>query len=357
MRFIKLAAVLTFVILALLTLSSCDSDDASPNKSTEATDTKIHEKEENETVTVSRKKRDCVSITDEIILGVTSDGKAYAVGGTDASGDVSVVEKWERVTGVSAGTNHMLGLCSDGSVLSAGRYGISETSSWTDIVDIHAGHELSFGLRSDGTLAVTRLTDSNFEKWESVVDVVGRGDSVYGLRSDGRVYIGNTSAPVSENVKSVHPNVYFAVFLKNDGTVELSDQEYMNKCEGISEWTDIVDVSTYYTNLVVGLRSDGTVVAVGNNKAGQCDVGEWTDIVDVAAGYSHTVGLRSDGTVVAVGSNGYGQCNVEEWRDIVSVFAGEIVTVGIKSDGSVVATGSLWNGLGNINEWNNMKLD
>lgn len=30
----------------------------------------------------------------------------------------------------------------------------------------------------------------------------------------------------------------------------------------------------------------------------------------VAAGYLHTVGLRSDGTVVAVGWNYAGQCNV-----------------------------------------------
>jgi alpha-tubulin suppressor-like RCC1 family protein len=30
----------------------------------------------------------------------------------------------------------------------------------------------------------------------------------------------------------------------------------------------------------------------------------------VAAGYTHTVGLKSDGTVVAVGYNYYGQCEV-----------------------------------------------
>ena len=51
----------------------------------------------------------------------------------------------------------------------------------------------------------------------------------------------------------------------------------------------------------VGLKSDGTVVAVGNNIDGQLNVGSWTDIVQVAAGRYHTVGLKSDGTVVAVG--------------------------------------------------------
>jgi hypothetical protein len=63
----------------------------------------------------------------------------------------------------------------------------------------------------------------------------------------------------------------------------------------------------------VGLKSDGTVVAVGNNAYGQCDVEDWTDIVAIAAGKSHTVGLKSDGTVVAVGNNEYGQCDVDNW--------------------------------------------
>ena len=44
----------------------------------------------------------------------------------------------------------------------------------------------------------------------------------------------------------------------------------------------------------------------------------------VAAGFRHTVGLKSEGTVVAVGSNRYGQCEVSSWRDIAQVDAGEI---------------------------------
>jgi hypothetical protein len=51
----------------------------------------------------------------------------------------------------------------------------------------------------------------------------------------------------------------------------------------------------------VGLKTDGTVVAVGWNYYTQCYVGGWTDIVQVAAGDAHTVGVKSDGTVVAAG--------------------------------------------------------
>lgn len=57
----------------------------------------------------------------------------------------------------------------------------------------------------------------------------------------------------------------------------------------------------------VGLKSDGTVVAVGRNEDDQCDVSDWSDIVAISAGDFNTVGLKSDGTVVAVGDNHYGQ--------------------------------------------------
>ena len=66
----------------------------------------------------------------------------------------------------------------------------------------------------------------------------------------------------------------------------------------------------------VGLKSDGTAVAVGYNYEGPCSVSAWTDIVAVSAGYAYTVGLKSDGTVVAVGSNNHSQCDVSDWTNI-----------------------------------------
>lgn len=99
----------------------------------------------------------------------------------------------------------------------------------------------------------------------------------------------------------------------------------------------------------VGLKSDGTVVAVGNNKHGECNVSGWHDMVAVAAGNvhmatntgnAHTIGLKSDGSVIAVGWNEHGQCNVSSWRDIVAVAAGCAHTLGLKSDGTVVAVGN-----------------
>jgi hypothetical protein len=55
-------------------------------------------------------------------------------------------------------------------------------------------------------------------------------------------------------------------------------------------------------------------VASGYNSYGQCEVSGWTDIIQVAAGDWHTVGLKSDGTVIAIGDNRSKQCNVTDWR-------------------------------------------
>ena len=89
----------------------------------------------------------------------------------------------------------------------------------------------------------------------------------------------------------------------------------------------------------VGVKSDGTVLATGDNRFHQCEVSSWTNITQVAAGTIHTVGLRSDGTVVACGDNSVDQCEVSSWTDIVAVAAAAYDTIGLRSDGTVVACG------------------
>jgi len=89
--------------------------------------------------------------------------------------------------------------------------------------------------------------------------------------------------------------------------------------------TPMVAAGYYHT---VGLKADGTMVAVGSNYYGQCDVGNWTDVIQIAAGSQHTVGVKADGTVVAVGYNGGGQCDVSNWTDVIQIAAGSDHTVG-----------------------------
>jgi len=106
--------------------------------------------------------------------------------------------------------------------------------------------------------------------------------------------------------------------------------------ERIAKYQVCVSISDSHT---ISLKTDGTVVAVGSNSKGQCNVSGWRYIVAVAAGDYHTIGLKADGTVVAVGSNRYGQCDVSGWQNIIAIVAGDHRTVGLKADGTVVAVG------------------
>jgi hypothetical protein len=139
------------------------------------------------------------------------------------------------------------------------------------------------------------------------------------------------------------------VGLRSDGTALAAGNNGYGQCN-VSDWTDITQIAAGYLH-TVGLRSDGTVVAVGYNGYGECTVGDWTDITQVSTTTVHTVGLKSDGTVVAVGRNLYGECDLDNWAGITQVAAGGAHTVGLKSDGTVVAVGNSDFGECNVDGW------
>ncbi len=154
--------------------------------------------------------------------------------------------------------------------------------------------------------------------------------------------------------ETISAELYHTVGLKEDGTVIAIGNNDYGQCD-VEDWKDIVAISTnsFYT---VGLKSDRTVVAVGNIVDEECNVKDWKDIVAISAGESHIVGLKSNGTVVAIGGNWNGQCNVEDWTDIIAISAGYAHTVGLKSDGTVVATEYLgdkeaYNGQCDVEDW------
>ncbi len=91
-----------------------------------------------------------------------------------------------------------------------------------------------------------------------------------------------------------------------------------------NEYTPMVAASYH----IVGLKSDGTVIAVGHDWWGECNVGSWRRVIQVASGGYHTVGLESDGTVIAAGSGWQGQRDgIANWTEITQVAAGEYHTV------------------------------
>ena len=134
------------------------------------------------------------------------------------------------------------------------------------------------------------------------------------------------------------PAECFLMGLRKDGTIMVEIQKDESKMCDVSGWHDIARIACGEEH-TVGLKKDGTVVAVGNNDDGKCNVSGWTNIVDIACGDFITVGLRSDGTVIAAGENEYGQCDlIRDWKDICAVFVNNMHTFGLRKDGAILMT-------------------
>jgi hypothetical protein len=155
------------------------------------------------------------------------------------------------------------------------------------------------------------------------------------------------------DVSTIAAGAYHTVGLKEDGTAVAVGYNGDGELD-VSSWTNIkaVTAGAYHT---VGLKEDGTVVAVGDNSDGELNVSSWTNIKAMAAGWGHTVGLKEDGTVMAVGYNDYGQLNVSSWTSIKAITAGVYHTVGLKEDGTVVAVGNNDYNQLNVSTWTNIK--
>ena len=144
--------------------------------------------------------------------------------------------------------------------------------------------------------------------------------------------------------------------VRTDGTVAQTPFPETPMEKAITRWRDIIAISTYpggnhiKGHHLVGLKSDGTVVAAGNNEYGQCNVENWKNIVAIAAGQYHTIGLTKDGYVVSTqfpsdqdnlfvdSDRCHGQTDVEDWKDVTYISASEDFSVGITKSGEILIT-------------------
>ena len=98
---------------------------------------------------------------------------------------------------------------------------------------------------------------------------------------------------------------------------------YYEDISGTDDWEGMLEAQSLYRTVPVFLDSAERILALDTRIAAL-----WNEIAvrDAAsAGGLRTVGLKSDGTVVAVGNNYLGQCDVGTWTDIVAVSAGAII--------------------------------
>lgn len=359
---------------------------------------------------------DIVAITagENCIIGLKADGTVETVGIYKSCG----VSDWTDIATIVTSGKSIVGLKIDGTVVYYGDDDICDITDWVDIVAIsidEAGYNI-VGLKSDGTVVST--VEDYSDDWKDIADplcmqrkptkrkqnveenalinkkatetqyrtaseylnnpksaiqlqsaimyfhslgerknltklyAVNRlsvldcsKDRTIAIRSNGTVIqtdtklVGFGKRHISNwtDIISVAVGHYHTVGLKSNGTV-IAIGEWCGHPVFVDNWTEIVAIAAGWTH-AVGLKSNGTVFVTDSNNSNRYDVSNWRDIVAVSAGWDCVIGLKSDGTVVATGNNRCQQCNVSNWTDIVAISAGDQHTVGLKSDGTVVVCG------------------
>ena len=271
---------------------------------------------------------------------------------------------------ISCGLRNSVAVDDNGKVLYSNKsiIGLEEALDWDGVVSVDTYGTLIIGLLKDNSVRVAGTYDGNTissEDWTDVIDVASGEQFVAVLHSDGSVEArghdgdGQCETRNWENIVDIDAGWRFAVGLSNDGKLVFSgiseeqEREYENEKE---KWSDVIKISASGggesavkgrikgRGHTVGLKSDGTVVAVGDNRYGQCDVEEWTDIVRIATGDWYTVGLKEDGSILVTGENTPG-CEyidyavIDSLEGIIDIAAGYGQTMCLLDSGEIVAFG------------------
>ena len=200
----------------------------------------------------------------------------------------------------------------------------------------------------NGTVVATGNNDSgqcNVSEWKDIVAIYAGSSATHGLKMDGTVVSTGSIYSVETNNVIMVDGDYSLCTLTSDGRVS----EY--------GWTDIIDISD--NDICAGVKKDGTVLLNVPDYYDDLipDVSTWKNIVSVDQSMYLLVGLRSDGTVVASPKMGTQETvldTIATWKNVIAISVDTHRIVALTSTGKVLSTG---NGKdAQVSGWNNIKL-
>ncbi|MHB1484822.1 MAG: hypothetical protein ACYCYI_09185 [Saccharofermentanales bacterium] len=266
--------------------------------------------------------------------------------------DFSKAVKYRHIiaTDINNSNNVLIGLKTDGTVVVSGDYPIDQydVSSWRGIKDVYTNGSRAIGLTVDGTVVMTygglyNTTEDEFKEvleWENIKELAVNGNHMIGLKDDGTVVsvgdneYGQCNVSSWENIVMIATGSYNTIGLLKDGTAIAVGKNDSGQCN-VSSWNNIesVCVNDYF---ILGLKSDGTVIntALNYDKTKKLSglislsVSNFTDCI---------VGIKKNGTIISLDENSKKLSSNKEWTDIIAVSIGFASIYGLKNDGSVVS--------------------
>ena len=142
-----------------------------------------------------------------------------------------------------------------------------------------------------------------------------------------------------ENIKAMSAADDHVLALKSDGTVVAWGDDSLGQTEIPSGllYAKAVAAGPYYN---LALKADGTIIAWGDLYPEMNVPAGLSNVIAIAAQVGHELALKSDGTVVAWGFDDHGEADVPAGlSNVTAVAAGEWHNFALKADGTVVAWG------------------
>ncbi|MBN1126327.1 MAG: hypothetical protein JXA82_15075 [Sedimentisphaerales bacterium] len=209
---------------------------------------------------------------------------------------------------VAAGRYHSLALLKDGSLVAAGRNNEYQINIPTgnNYISVSAGEYHGVALKNDGTIAAwgTYLTTS-------------------------------ATSPAGDDFKAVDAGLYFNIAVREDGSLyawgeNLSNPDYNKVFTDLPGGNDFIAVSA--GGMPIGskrhrhgmaLRKNGTIVVWGDDSFNQItDAPTEGGFVAIAAGGTFCAAIKADGSLVAWGENAAGQTVVPSGNAFAKLAAG-----------------------------------
>ena len=272
---------------------------------------------------------DAVAISegDKYCLALRKDGTVVAFGSDICK---YADEIFSNITSISAGDMHKIALKSDGTIITWGDNYCGQCSIPEFIDNVKAIS--TYALNSYVLLDNDTITGwgQDYNRWDNSGELFGPYPVTrYRLN-------GSTLLEAGGHMFSIE-----------DGSGTMVRITGWNKIEIKNNLKDIKMISP--GPFLPALKNDGTVISLAGDDPGAGIPENLTGVVALSGSGAHNLALKSDGTVVAWGDNSNGQCNVPEGlTDVIRVDAGIRTSLALKRDGTVTAWGNLQPKLYNI---------
>ena len=208
-----------------------------------------------------------------------------------------------------------------------------------DVIAVHAGRFHTIALKNDGSV----IAWGQANQYGECLGTNRDGTAILGIASGQPVKI--LGEDLTE-VIAVEAGTEFSVALKSDGSVIAWGNNNYGQCTVPSEaLSDVTSISCGLFH-VLALKSNGSVISWGSQSANNYGQGNIPTIAQsgvtaIAAGQFHSLALTNTGAVLAWGQNTYGQCTVPTaaLNGVIAIASGSFHSIALKNDGTVIAWG------------------